>query len=191
MYYVKLIYLFLPVVFAGIFNMIFMKLKILNFLKIPMDVGLVLKDKRRLFGDNKTWKGFIGMIIFSSFWLGIFSLLYSHIEFFRRLSLLDFANINSWFWGAVWGLGYVLAELPNSFIKRRLNVDPGKNVSGIRGKIHTFIDQSDSVAGCLLALLLFHFPTTYDILFLFILGTGIHYGTNILLYYAGLKKQAG
>lgn len=191
MHYIRLIYLFLPMVLAGVCNMIFMKLSLFQSLKIPMDHGMKLKDNRRIFGDNKTWKGFLGMIFFSSLWLGLFGILFRSSEFFRNMSMIDFQHINAWFWGAAWGSGYVLAELPNSFIKRRLDVEPGKNVSGIRGFVHTFVDQSDSVAGCLLVLLFFHDAPGNDFIFLFFLGTGVHYVTNLLLFFAGLKKQAG
>ena len=53
----------MPVIFAGIFNMIFCKLPILGFLKKPMDAGKNFTDGRRIFGDNKTWKGFAGYLI--------------------------------------------------------------------------------------------------------------------------------
>jgi hypothetical protein len=38
-------------------------------------------------------------------------------------------------YGASLGLVYILAELPNSFIKRRLDIAPGKNATGIKGII--------------------------------------------------------
>ena len=48
-----------PVILAGIFNMIFCKLKILKSMQVPMDGGRVMRDGNRIFGDNKTWKGFL------------------------------------------------------------------------------------------------------------------------------------
>lgn len=171
--------------------MIFMKIPILLFLKKPMDNGKILKDGKRLFGDNKTWKGFLGMIIFSSLFLELQWILYVNFNFAKKISLIDFKNINPLLCGAFWGLGYVLAELPNSFIKRRMNVPPGKNVSGIRGKIHTFFDQSDSVIGCLIFMEFFYKASFRELFILFIFATSIHYIVNIGLYLSGLKKQAG
>jgi len=42
--------------------MIFCKSSLLEAAYRPMDAGLILKDGKRLFGANKTWKGFFGMI---------------------------------------------------------------------------------------------------------------------------------
>ena len=53
----------MPVILAGILNMIFCKSSLLEAVYRPMDAGLMLKDGKRLFGDNKTWKGFFGMIV--------------------------------------------------------------------------------------------------------------------------------
>ena len=56
----------MPIILAGVLNMIFCKSSLLQAAYRPMDGGLVLKDGKRLFGANKTWKGFIGMIVWGS-----------------------------------------------------------------------------------------------------------------------------
>ena len=160
-----------------------------------MDNGRVLGDGERLFGDNKTWKGFLGMILFTSFWFTIFGLLATSFEWASRLSLISFDGYNSpfteMFYGAWWGLGYVLFELPNSYIKRRIRIQPGTNGNGFLGGIFTFVDQADSVVGCLIFMLLFYTPGVMEALLFFIIATVIHYIVNILLYMLRLKKQAG
>jgi len=55
----------------------------------------------------------------------------------------------------------------------------------------TFFDQSDSVIGCLIAMNFFYKASLKEFVFLFVLATGIHYFVNIMLYFSGLKKQAG
>ena len=54
----------MSVIFAGVANMAFCKYPTYQRLNIPMDAGRILSDGKRLFGQNKTWKGFIGMILF-------------------------------------------------------------------------------------------------------------------------------
>ena len=54
--------LFAPIL-AGVLNMIWCKLNILKKCNKPMDFNKNFIDGKRIFGDNKTWKGFIGYII--------------------------------------------------------------------------------------------------------------------------------
>ena len=186
----KLLYLILPIMLAGECNMIFVKIPLLVFLKKPMDGGKVLSDGRRLFGDNKTWKGFLGMILLGAFWLFLFATLSTHFRWARKVSLIPLHELDhAWFWGGVWGLGYVLFELPNSYVKRRLRIDPGTNAPGMKGKIFIFIDQSDSVLGCILFMLFFYVPSLIDGIMLFVLGTVVHIVVNMLLYLVRLKRQ--
>lgn len=46
----------------------------------------------------------------------------------------------------------MLAELPNSYLKRRLGIPPGTQVSGLRGFVFHVTDQIDVVFGAWLAL---------------------------------------
>ena len=189
----QVLYLIFPLILAGISNMVWMKLPFLSSWKTPMDAGRNWHDGRRIFGENKTWKGFIGMIGVTAFWLQIFALLDLQFAWAQKLSLLPFQNWPhmAWFYGAIWGLFYVLAELPNSFIKRRLNISAGQEGQGIMGAFFKLVDQSDSVLGCLIGMLFFYVPSWSDAIAIFVLATGFHFLTNILLYVLGLKKQAG
>ncbi len=174
--------------------MVLVKLPVLNFMKRPMDWGFRYRDGRQLFGANKTWKGFFGMILLTGFWMWIFGLIDNTFNWAHGLSLFryeEFSTAEEWFYGSIWGLGYVLFELPNSFIKRRIGIPPGKNRAGLKGNLFKFIDQADSVLGCMTFMLIFYTPSIPDAAAIFIIGVAIHYLINILLYLAGLKKQAG
>ena len=189
--FLKVSYFILPLVLAGVTNMLFVKLPVLNFLNTPLDNEKLYKDGKRIFGKNKTWKGFIGMIVFSSLYMGLFKLTYLHFSWAQKLSLIDYSTFNGWLMGALWGLGYVVFELPNSFIKRRMDIAPGKQANGFKGALFTFIDQCDSVIGCIIFSLFFYRPTFSEMVILFSIGTGMHYLINIILYFVGLKKQMG
>ena len=54
----------------------------------------------------------------------------------------------------VLGVAYALGELPNSIIKRRLNVAPGKTTRGVKGALFLLVDQADSALAVLLAAVL-------------------------------------
>jgi hypothetical protein len=97
----------------------------------PIDRGATLGG-RRLFGDNKTWRGITAVALGSA--LG-FALL-------GRGPLLGLAV----------GAAAMLAELPNSFVKRRLAITPGQQAKGFLGALFRVLDQVDVVAGAWLAL---------------------------------------
>ncbi len=162
----------LPAVTGAVLNMVFIKLPVLNALKIPMDGGKTLSDGKRIFGDNKTWKGFLGMIVLT----GLSALLFWRTAF-----------QNSFLCGAGFGFSYVLFELPNSFIKRRLNKPAGTN----GGFIQTFFDQADSVIGCVLFLPLIYPLTIVEAAGIFVVATATHYVFNVLLFYLKLRNQKG
>jgi len=149
-------WLILPVTIGGILNMFFVKL-----LKQRTPIN------KRMFGENKTWQGFFGMILLSA--------------------------ISAWvlwgnFWhGALLGFAYVLFELPNSFVKRRLGVRPGANGSIIQ----TFFDLADSAIGCII-FLAFIYPLTWvEAIAVFLVSIATHYVINILLRLAKIKGHKG
>jgi len=165
-------FLILPAMLGGILNMVFVKLPVLKSWRIPIDGGKILKDGRRVFGDNKTWKGFFGMIVLTAlaarvFWHNAFQ--YSYLC------------------GAWLGFAYVLSELPNSFIKRRLGIESGKN----GGIIQTFFDQADSVIGCVLFMPLYYPLTLIEAAGILVIATATHYVVNVLLFFMKLRGQKG
>ena len=137
-------------VIAGIVNSIFCKLNILNCLKVPMDFNKKFKDKKRIFGDHKTWKGFMGYLIFNI----LVSIILGFIWKLSKLEHLNYFYINhdntiiyNILIGFLLGLSYALFELPNSFIKRRLDIEPGKTIDGAKKVFFIIFDQADSVFG--------------------------------------------
>ena len=97
----QLLFVIAILVCAGASNMVFVKAPILNGLSRPMDSGVLFRDGKRLFGDNKTWKGFFGMIVLTSIWLAIAGWLSGKYPDIQGLSLISFENLrppfNVWF----------------------------------------------------------------------------------------------
>ncbi len=183
----------MPVIFAGIFTMIWCCLPILKKLKKPIDAGICLSDGERLFGDNKTWKGFVGYIfmntLFSVLWgWGCNSVAYlsSHNFFYRSYENTLMYNLLV---GVLLGLGYALFELPNSFFKRRLGIIPGKAPTGFKRVFFIFIDQADSLFGCVLVVCLFYkMSVGFYFTYVFV-GALTHIILNMLLYFVHLRKN--
>ena len=179
-------------VIAGIVNSIFCKLNILNCLKVPMDFNKKFKDKKRIFGDHKTWKGFMGYLIFNI----LVSIILGFIWKLSNLEHLNYFYINhdntiiyNILIGFLLGLSYALFELPNSFIKRRLDIEPGKTIDGAKKVFFIIFDQADSVFGVALIVWLFYPIGIWIYLLFIVVGTITHLLINILLYFLHLRKN--
>lgn len=167
--------LIIPLIFGGVGHMVVVKTDILSYLKKPIH--------QRCFGLNKTWRGFFVMplatwpgVVLAQWLVGIFDLnglLISH---------------SAWKLSLVLGTAYCLAELPNSWLKRRLGILEGQ-LPKKRKWFFLILDQADSALGCLLAYRLL-FPLSLSTMVTAVsLGTMIHFLINWILFSLGLRKN--
>lgn len=181
----------LPLILSGIVNMLFVKTPIYKKYKIPIDCNKNWIDGKRIFGDNKTFIGFISMIVFCI----IFQILWGYVG-----ELCQLNSQNDWYLvysnligynvvsGFLVGLFYMLFELPNSFIKRRINIIPGKTDKGIKGVVFFVIDQIDSLIGVFLVLKLLS-GIAWSKYFLYLLVGGLtHITINLMLWLWGIRQ---
>src|SRR5688572_19354487 len=119
-YSLLLVHMVAPVLLGGVSNMVFVKMPALDRLKRPIDAGRCAPDGRRILGDNKTWKGLAGMIALSAWWSVLIDGAIGQLAW--PVAPAPFEPV---LLGALLGLAYSLAELPNSFAKRRLDIAPG------------------------------------------------------------------
>jgi CDP-diacylglycerol--serine O-phosphatidyltransferase len=134
------LYLQIPVVIGGVLHMVVVSRNHLPQLARPV--------WRRAFGANKTWRGFLVVPALTA--AGTLPLLPLEWWLGERS---PFAGYSLVFAGAVAGLGYMLGELPNSLVKRRLGIAAGELPE--QGKVITIaVDQLDSAIGVALAYLL-------------------------------------
>ena len=178
----------MPVILAGIFNMIFVKTGFYKRHRIPIDGGHVYRDGKRIFGDNKTWIGFLSMIIISM----ITTILWGYL-----CTCFSFGNLNELYriydntvlYNAGVGFylffSYMLFELPNSFIKRRLSITPGKT----ENRLFFVIDQIDSLIGVMLILFLVSGISVWKYLFYIFLGGFTHISVNFILYKLKVRRN--
>ena len=134
------LWLQLPIVFGGVLHMLAVRDNWLPLLRRPIAINL--------FGANKTWRGMLLMPVLTS--IGA-CLLWPAEQLWQQLGWHSpFATSPLWFAGLCGGLGYVLAELPNSFIKRRLGIAAGATPEKNR-RLFLAMDQLDSALGAALA----------------------------------------
>ena len=181
-----------PLIAGGIANMIFTKTSFYKRHKAPMDFGKNYKDGKRIFGDNKTWIGFISMVVFCIIFQVICGILCNTLNINSHNDLYSIHNntlaLNLLF-GFLIGFIYMLSELPNSFIKRRINIDAGKTDKGIKGIIFFIIDQIDSLLGVMLVLYLFSNITIGKYFLYVLIGACTHIGVNLILFLFKVRKN--
>ena len=167
-------YFMLPAYFA---NMAPVIVKKINFLKIPIDFGKEINNKP-IFGKNKTFRGLFFGVLFAVIISYIQSIFYDN-NIFSELALADYSN---WLLlGFLIGFGAIFGDLIKSFIKRRLNYEPGKPFVPF--------DQTDFVFGALI----FVYPLVnlqFDkIIIIVILSIVLHIIVNHLAFYTGVRKE--
>jgi CDP-diglyceride synthetase len=102
----------------------------------------------RLFGANKTYRGMACVALGTA--VGFVLI---------RPSLLPMKQPGLALVGICVGAAAMAAELPNSFLKRRLGIAPGSQASGARGVAFHVLDQVDMVFGAWAVLVWLVTPT--------------------------------
>lgn len=144
----ELLWLALPVIAAGLVHLVVLKLDLLPGLRrMPIDGGVSLRGKR-LFGDNKTWRGAI--VTIGTMTVAAYAMAQLNQCCWHLPVLVPFAETQPVIWGLLLGTGYIVGELPNSFAKRQLAIAPGARGAGVAGQVFWVIDQLDSLVGMLL-----------------------------------------
>ena len=179
-------------ILAGIANMIFTKTKLYKKYNKPIDFFMVCKDGRRIFGDNKTWIGFVSMVVFSVFFQVFIGLIcnYFKLNQYNEFYLL---HKNTFPYnilvGCLIGFAYMICELPNSFVKRRLDIQPGKTDKGFKGFVFFILDQIDSLIGVTFVLCLFSKITALKYISYIVLGAITHVCINLVLFVLKIRRN--
>ena len=177
--FVRFAWLAAPVVVAALVHLLVLRRHWLEVLRVPLDGGATFRG-RRLFGDNKTIRGAVIMIGVS-----MAAMVLQGIYRLPSLEYFDYGSVNLALAGALLGAGFVLGELPNSFLKRQLGVAPGAH----GGVWHAVLDQLDSIVGALLLLSLVWVAPWQVWVVAFVLGAGLHMAVNGVFVLVGVKRS--
>jgi CDP-diacylglycerol--serine O-phosphatidyltransferase len=148
--------------------MLVVKFDIASLLSIPIN--------GRLFGANKTLRGLLFLTITTALTFGLINT--------KQVT----PELSNYIFGALLGLTYILMELPNSFIKRRLGIKAGQSSEKYK-LISILMDKSDSTFGV-------------TVVYSFLLGLGpivgfkifgiafaLHLGISYLLVLLKIKRS--
>ena len=183
------VFFFLSFLLAGIVQTVWLRSEYARQFAIAIDAGLTFRS-RRIFGANKTWRGFVVMVPA----VGVtFVLTYSLLRPLDTTgeSLWPLSSGHFFLLGCWAGLGFMFGELPNSFVKRQFDIEPGAPARHpVAQRLCFVIDQSDSVIGGLLAVsIVVPVPVTSWI-YLIAVGATTHLGFNYGLMRMGLRDRA-
>src|SRR3989344_5390803 len=101
---IELIYFLIPATIANMMP-VFVRNRMKN-LVYPLDFGVEIKGKR-LFGDNKTFRGLVSAIVGSAVIVYLQLILYD-FKLFRDISLIDYSQTGFLFFGVLIGVAVIL-----------------------------------------------------------------------------------
>jgi len=167
-------YFILPAYFA---NMAPVIVKKIDFLKIPIDFNKTMNNKP-IFGKKKTFRGLVFGVLFAIVIAYLQFLLYKK-NIFVGISIVDYSN---WLLiGFLMGFGAIFGDLIESFVKRRLEYEPGKPFVPF--------DQTDFVIGALI----FVYPIANlglnKILIILLLSFVLHIAVNHFAFYTKIREE--
>ena len=132
----------------------------------PIDLGRRFVDGERIFGDHKTFRGFVSGLIVGA----VVGALCSYVFSTNLLTVAISAS-----------LGALLGDMVGAFVKRRLKIKPGGPLP--------IVDQLDFVVGAIILVSLFSAISLPVVLILLLVTPPIHFLTNVGAYALGLKDR--
>lgn len=174
----KILYFGWPVIVANSLPTILAKLKWLEFLNHPIDCKICL-FKQPLFGQTKTWRGFIIGIIGGVLFIFMQRYLNRYFPTLANISIINYESQMIFLYGFLMSFGALFGDLVKSFIKRRFNKPPGE-------KWWPW-DIVDSTIGSLFFVSMFVKLGTQMIVVCLVLGPIIHALTNVVGFKLKIK----
>jgi hypothetical protein len=159
-----------------------MALDLFKGLKRPLDGGATVGGKR-VFGDNKTWRG----ALFMTAGPALAAVALTRWPAFRDALPDAVGDASAPVWGALVGVGVVVGELPNSFLKRRLDIEPGTQRRSAGGLALVVLDQGDLVPGVWLCLAPVYVLPVVTAAVAFAAVTAVHLVINVIGYAIGAR----
>ena len=153
-------------------NMMPVFVKKINFLDYPIN--------SKLFGEHKTYRGFVSAIFIAIIVFYIQSYFYD-FEIIKKISLINYREENLILLGFLAGFGTMLGDLIKSYFKRKKNIKPGESWFPF--------DQIDYMFGALV----FVYPVVNlnlkNMLVLLLTAPFLHIIANYIGYFIGLRER--
>lgn len=182
----QLLFLASPLLLAAVGQGLCIKYDWLRRLNSPLDLGLMFRG-RRIFGDHKTWRGLVINLVFCIQGTMIQTWLHNDGFLPSWILLVDYRRYG-YLVGILLGLGMTVGELPNSFLKRQLDINPGKRKKGLLGVGFLLFDQVDLTIGIWVCLFFLIRPTLWLVLWSFLITIVLHVTISSVGYLLRMRK---
>jgi hypothetical protein len=182
----QILFLGSPLFPAAIAHGLCIKYDGLQWLKKPIDLGKSYRG-RRILGAHKTWRAPVIYVFFCTLGTITQAWLQGGGYLPQWLFLVDY-EADGLLVGVLMGLGMVVGELPNSFLKRQLNVAPGKRKKGLLGFAFFLLDQVDLAIGIWVFLFLLIRPSWLLVAWSFLLTIVLHVAISTVGYLLGMRE---
>ena len=181
--------LLLPLIGGALVHGLCTKYGWLGFLAKPIDAGRSFRG-RPIFGHSKTFRGPVCVAAGAAAVWALQQGVLQRIDAVAALELMDRASLPGWWFGALAGAAAELAELPNSFVKRRLGIGPGKTTRGLLSAVFYLWDQLDLLLGYGLVLALVVPATPLRVALSILVVGAIHPLLTLAGYLLGMRPTA-
>jgi hypothetical protein len=183
----QLLFLGSPLLLVAAAQGFCIKYGLLRRLKKPLDMNLKFREKRVL-GDNKTWRGLLLNLTFCTVGTMIQAGLQENGCVPVWLFLADYSQ-HGLAMGLLIGCGTTFGELPNSFLKRQMDIPPGKKGKGMGGIFFTILDQIDLTIGMWIFTFSLIRPAPVLVLWSLLLTLIIHMAVSSAGYLLGMRES--
>ena len=185
----RLLYLFVPLLGGALLVALCTRYNWLPFLAWPLDRRVSVFG-RRVFGDNKTFRGVVAGTVGTGLGMVVQGRLLHAVPSARDLELVDYSRLPLWRIGLLLGLVRMLSELPNSFVKRQFDIPPGQIAGGHWAGMWTALDHMDYLPGAWLVLAGWFKVTPRRVLISAAVVLLAHRVANAVAYFLGLRSSA-
>lgn len=137
------LWFFLPAGLANMSPVIANHIPVYKNWNTPMDFGLKFRGKR-IFGDNKTWRGMVLGIVIATVTLGLQVWAFNNYGWAEDVAInINYFILPTFILGPLFAIGALGGDAIESFFKRQRGIKPGQSWFPF--------DQLDYIAGGLLA----------------------------------------
>lgn len=175
---------------AAVAHLLWLRSAWAGYFSQPVDGGLRLRG-RRLFGDNKQVRGFMMLPLAAAASFAALPALRDSLPNWLAAGLWQMPVTHYAVLGFSCGFAFMLAELPNSFLKRQLDVAPGQAAQHPAIRLAcALLDRVDSACGVILACHLLVPQASFTWFWLLLFGPALHACFSVVQYAMGLKGRA-
>ena len=179
-------YLLSPLLASSALSGLVLRFDLVRVLKRPIDGGRGFRG-HRIFGDGKTWRGVVVAVTGCIATVAVQKYLLRPPHW---LVVVAYERIDVIVFGAAMGVGAMVGELPNSFVKRRLGISPGASARGLPSVVFYVWDQIDLLTTLWPILFLWVRPRVLVIAMSFALVMTLHPAVSLIGYLIGARRSA-